>query len=218
MNSSVKHFRSNMTGAPTLNGVAGALIGVLDACLVNGFNLKTIDSLTVAAGVATASVGGGHGYEPETVVLIAGASPAGLNGAKRILSTTTNTFTFAAAGLGDQTATGAITAKLAPAGWEKVFSGTNKAVYRSLDVTGTRMYLRVDDTAAQFARVVGYEAMTDVDTGVNRFPTEAQRSGGFWWCKASNATATARGWTLFADSRTFYLKEPLAKLCSRRRR
>ena len=75
MSTSVKHFRSNMTGAPTLNGVAGALIGVLDACLVNGFNLKTIDSLAVAAGVATASVGGGHGYEPDTVVLIAGATP-----------------------------------------------------------------------------------------------------------------------------------------------
>lgn len=35
-------LRSTDTGAPTLNGTAGSLIALLDACLVNGYNSKTV--------------------------------------------------------------------------------------------------------------------------------------------------------------------------------
>ncbi|MBS4018996.1 MAG: hypothetical protein KGZ68_12250 [Dechloromonas sp.] len=202
---SVKYFHSAMTDAPVLNGTAGSLIGVLDACLVNGFSLRTVDSLTVAANVATANISAGHGYEPDTIVLIAGATPAGLNGEKRVLSATTNTITFAAPGIADTTATGAINARLAPAGWEKPFSGTNLAVYRSANVAGTREFLRVDDTGTTDARVVGYESMTDVNTGTGPFPTNTQRSGGLWWPKASAAAGVARAWTVIADDRAFYV-------------
>jgi hypothetical protein len=202
---SVKHFHSAMTGAPVLSGTAGSLIAVLDACLVNGFGLQTASSVVVASGIATATFASGHSFEPDTVALIAGATPAGLNGEKRILSTSTNSVTFAATGIADGTATGTITAKLAPAGWAKEFSGTNLAAYRSLDVESTRMYLRVDDTGTTNARVVGYETMTDVNTGVGPFPTAAQISGGGWWPKANSANATARVWTLVADSKGFTL-------------
>jgi hypothetical protein len=206
MSTSVKFFRSTMTGAPSLDGVAGSLIGVLDACLVNGFNLRTFDTLVVAGNVATATVNAGHGYTAEMVVLVAGATPAGLNGEKRIISATTTTFTFAAPGISDQTATGTISCRVAPAGWEKVFSGTNLAVYRSTDVTGTREFLRVDDTGTTTARVVGYENMTDVNTGTGPFPNSTQVSGGGFWYKSIAANATVRGWEIFADSKTFYIK------------
>jgi hypothetical protein len=200
----VKYFHSAMGDAPVLNGVAGSLIGVLDACLVNGFQLKTVDSIVVAANVATVSISAGHTYEVDSVVLIAGATPAGLNGQKRVVSATTNTLTFAAPGISDQTATGTIDARLAPAGWEKPFSGTNLAVYRSPNIEGTRMYLRVDDTGTIDARVVGYENMTDVNTGTGPFPTSVQQSGGLFWPKASTTAATARAWTIIADDRTFW--------------
>jgi hypothetical protein len=206
ISTSVKTFRYDMVGAPVLNGVAGSMIGVLDACLVNGFGLVTVNSISVSNGIATASVSSGHGFEEYSVVLISGASPATLNGEKRVLSRTANTFTFDAAGISNQSATGTISAKVAPAGWEKVFSGTNLAVYRSKDPEGTRMYLRVDDTNANSARVVGYESMSDVNTGVNPFPTTSQVSGGLYWAKASDTSTQARGWEIFADSRTFYTK------------
>lgn len=206
ISTSVKTFRYDMVGAPVLNGVAGSMIGVLDACLVNGFGLVTVNSISVSNGIATASVSSGHGFEEYSVVLISGASPATLNGEKRVLSRTANTFTFDAAGVSNQSATGTISAKVAPAGWEKVFSGTNLAVYRSKDPEGTRMYLRVNDTNANNARVVGYESMGDVNTGVNPFPTTAQVSGGLYWAKASDTSTDARGWEIFADSRTFYTK------------
>lgn len=198
----VKHFHSAMSGAPVLSGSAGALLAVLDACLVTGFGLKAAEGITVSGGVATVSFASGHSFVPDAVALIEGATPAGLNGEKRVISTTTNTITFAAPGVVDGAATGTISANLAPAGWEKVFSGTNVAAYRSLDVTGTRMYLRVDDTGTTNARVVGYEAMTDVNTGTGPFPSPAQIGGGGWWPKANTANATPLAWTVIADDKS----------------
>lgn len=205
-NTTVKFYHSAMSGAATLNGTAGSLISVLDACLVTGFNLKTADSLVVAGGIATLTISAGIGaFEVDAVALVAGATPSGLNGEKRIISVTTNTITYAAPGISDQTATGTITAKLAPAGWEKVYSGTNLAAYRSADLLSTRNLLRVDDTGTTNARVVGYETMTDVNTGTGRFPTSTQMSVGLYWPKANDTSSTARGWTVTADDKTFYL-------------
>lgn len=203
MSNAVRYFHSNMVDAPVLNGTAGSLIGVLDACLVNGFSLRTVDSITVLDGVATVSISTGHGFEADTVVRIAGATPAGLNGDHRVLSATTNTLTFATA-VPNGSASGTMNARLAPAGWEKPFSDTNLAVYRGLDITGTRMFLRVNDTGTTDARVVGFEAMTDVNTGVGAFPTNVQQNGGLFWPKANSTATTARAWTVIADGRTFW--------------
>lgn len=201
---SVKHFHGSMDGAPALNGVAGSLIAVLDACLVNGWGLKTAASITVAGGVATATFSVVHGFAQDAIIQVAGVTPAELNGEKRVLSATPLSLTFDATGVSDGPATGAITVKIAPVGWEKAFSGTNIAVYRSRDVTGTRAYLRVDDTGTTVARVVSYESMTDVNTGVGPFPTAGQMAGGGYWPKANTATAIARTWTVVADSKTVY--------------
>lgn len=206
----VKYFDSTMSGAPSLSGTAGALIGVLDACLVNGFGSVTLDSLVVASNVATATVSGGHQFamigDAGPVIAIAGANPSGLNGEWRVTVTSATAFTFATTGIGDQTATGTITAKRAPAGFEKAFSGTNLAAYRSLDVMGTRRYLRVDDTGTTNARAVGYESMSGISSGlVGPFPTSAQLSGGYYVYKSSAASSATRAWRLYADARLMYL-------------
>ena len=147
---SVKFFHSAMPGAPVLSGTAGSLISVLDL-LVTGMGLKLADSLVVVNGVATLTFSSGHSFEAHAVALVAGATPAALNGGRRILAATPNTATFAAPGVPDGAATGSITAKLAGAGWEKAFTGTNLAAYRSTDLSSTRMFLRVDDAAAASA-------------------------------------------------------------------
>lgn len=88
------------------------------------------------------------------------------------------------------------------AGWTKAFSGTNKAAY--LQGAGSSgFYLRVDDATTVTARVVGYETMTDVDTGTNPFPTNAQVSGGLYVYK--NNTAATRQWWIAADAKRFVL-------------
>lgn len=203
---SVKYFHANMAGAPTLNGTAGSLISILDACLVTGFGLRTADSVTVASGIATMNYSTGIGsFEADAVILVAGATPAELNGEKRIIATTANTVTFDATGISDQTATGTITAKLAGAGWDKPFTGTNLAVYRSPNILGTRNYYRFDDTGTTNARLKAFEAMTDVNTGTNQWLTETALPGGAYIAKAGTATATARAWTVVADDRTVYM-------------
>lgn len=199
---SVKYFHSSMVGAPQLGNAGGTLIAVLDACLVNGFNSKVVDSIVVASNVATVTMSTGvGGFETDAVISISGATPVELNGEKRITSTGATTLTFETIGIADLTATGSMAAKLAPAGWEKSFTGTNLAAYRSLDVTGTRCFMRVDDTA-NVARVTGYESMTDVNTGSKEFPTATQLAGGMYWPKARS---TYKGWIVIADGKTVWL-------------
>jgi hypothetical protein len=206
MGTQVKYFHSAMSGAPTLNGTAGTLIAVLDACLVNGFGSQTASSVVVASNVCTVTLPTTPAAEIDTVIRISGVtSPSTLNGDWRVTAISGNTISFATSGISDQTATGTIAVKMAPLDWAKALSGTNLAAYRSGDVGGTRMYLRVDDTTAQYARVVGYETMSDISTGTGPFPTSAQLSGGLYWLKANSTATTARGWTLIGDGKTFYL-------------
>ena len=84
-------------------------------------------------------------------------------------------------------------------GWSKVFSGTNKAVYRA--ATGNRFYLRVDDSDNDVARVIGYEQMSDVDTGIDPFPLNSQIAGGLYLRKTNGVTG---GWAVFGNATSFY--------------
>lgn len=204
---SVKFLHSAMTGAPALTGQAGSLIALLDACLVNGFGAGGVDSIVIAGGVATVTRSAGHPFEVGSVALIAGATVTGgvINGEQKVTAVTTTTYQFDATGIANQAATGAITHKVAPAGWAKPYAGTNLAAYRSVAPETTGCLLRVDDTGTVSARVVGYESMSDINTGVGLFPSAAQFSGGGYWTKAHAADANARPWMVFADARFFYV-------------
>lgn len=90
----------------------------------------------------------------------------------------------------------------AAAGWAKPFSSTNIACYRA--ATGTRMYLRVDDTSAQEARISGYEAMTGASAGSGQYPNSAQLPGGLFVRKSETSDATARPWVVVATGTCFY--------------
>jgi hypothetical protein len=197
-------FNSGMAGAPTLNNSAGTLLAVLDACLVNGFGLGTPDSIVVSGGIATVTRGAGHPFEIDSVALISGVTtPAGLNGEKKVLSHTTTTYTFDATGISDQTATGTITHKLAPAGWEILYTATNKRAYRSTDAAGTQCVLRLDDSGTTTARGLAFKSMTSIDVGADQFPSTSQVSGGTYWPKSNDSTV--RPWMIVADSRAFYM-------------
>lgn len=203
VDTTVKFFHSEMPGAPVLSGTVGAMIAIFDACLVNGFGLQTLDSLIVTGNVAVATKAG-HSAEVGTVMLVAGATPAALNGEQKVTATTASTYSFATAGISDQTATGAITSKVAPAGWAKMFSGTNLAAYKPTDLAATGCMVRVDDTTAQYCRLVGYETMSDVNTGTGPFPTTAQLNGGVYWSKSGTTNSVSKRWIIAADGRFFY--------------
>lgn len=205
----VKHIHEGMRGAPVLSGTVGSLIALLDAFLLNGWGLVTATGINVAGGIATVSVNAGETFEVGSVVLVAGATPAALNGEQRVLTADATSITFATTAA-NGAASGTITVKYAPQGsWEKAFSGTNLAVYRSTDVTGARLYYRVQDTSTTAARIVGYVSMTGVSTGTGPFPTSAQRSGGSYWPKSTVAGSTPIPYLLVADSRAL-----LASICA----
>jgi hypothetical protein len=194
----IKFLHSGMAGAPGLTNAAGALVGVLDAVLVNGFNERTASALSVTSSVATATLPSGHGFEIDSVVLVAGATPSELNGEKRVTGVTAEAITFASTSP-NGAATGTITVRCAPLGWEKAFSGTGAAAYRSTDPTSTQMFLSVsaDTAAATVATVYGYEAMSSATVGTGPFPSTA--SG------VSKSPGAAARWLFVGDSKTFYL-------------
>lgn len=205
INNAVRSYSSAMANAPQLSGTAGTLIAVLKACLVDGFDSRSINSISVSGGIATASISAGHPYAANEVVRIAGVTGAfsALNGDWRLSSGEATTFTFDVGSMPDGSAAGTMTALRAPAGWVQAFSATNKAAFKSGDVTATGKLLRIDDSGATYARVIGYETMSDVDTGAGPFPTEAQVAGGGYWGKSSAASSAARAWRIRADAAGF---------------
>lgn len=202
---SVKVFASTDPGALVLSGSAGALSTLLKTYLVDGRGAGAVATLTVSGGIATANYSAGHPFVAGSVGLFAGATPAGLNGEKRIIGIAANSVTFDATGIADGAATGSITSKLASAGWQQIFSGTNITCLKPTVPEATGCVLRIDDTGTTNARVRAYEAMTDASTGVGPTPLESQLAGGMYWPKSSVADATARYWRLVADERGFYL-------------
>ncbi len=203
----IKLFQSNQTGAPQLSGQRGTLIAVLNACLCNGFNLRTLTAITRDGTVATATADAGHGVREDDIVLIAGANEAAYNGEHRIRKVSTNAFQFDVAADAATPATGIITAKIAPLGWDMPFSGEDKAVYRSRDVTSNRLFLRIDETplagdgnygrGPRTALAQTWEVLNDIDNGTGKAET--------FWRKAQNDNATTRPWVLVGDSKRFWL-------------
>lgn len=200
---SVKWFTSDNPNSPTLSGTPGSLVALLDACLIDGYDPRTPDSVTVAGEICTANFSGGNPFEQHVVVQISGASVVGLNAEWRIATATATAITFVCPGVADGAVSGTISIRRAPAGWVKAFADTHKGAYRSASFDSTQLYLRVSDGYGTSARVRGYEHMTSIDDGSGLFPTLAQRAESeYWWQKSS--TASARQWAVIADDSMLY--------------
>lgn len=207
MSTSIKVFESSQAGAPVLSGTAGALRAVLKACLVDGFGAGAVASLTVTAGVATATYASGHPYRVGSVALFAGATGDGLNGERRILTVAADRVTFAAPDAAAGAAAGSITSRMAAAGWQELFAGqlANVIALKPSVPEATGCVLRLDDTGTTTARVLGYESMGDISTGTGPFPSALQVPGGLHWPKSNAASSAARPWRCVAGDRWLLL-------------
>ena len=176
MNTSVRWMHSGMQGAPVIENNWGDLTAMLRACCVTGFNVRPIQSITCQGTKATIQCAG-HGYVEHQVVQIENATPAGYNGAHRVVSVEgANTLTIELESeLPEAQAAPGQTLQMrtAPLGWESLFDdGGQKLVLRSTDVQSTRNVLRVDDSCpagyttawAKFGRVTMAQGMSDLDT------------------------------------------------------
>lgn len=206
----IKIFKSSDQGAPSLCGQAGQMITFLDAVLQNGYGSVNVSSITRSGTTATVTTATAHGLSTGDSATIGGAAQADYNIDAVVTVLTATTFTYDVANSPTTPASGTITAKRSPVGYTKVFTGTNKAVYRCNDLSSNRHYLRILDNGggaggAQEARVFAYETMTGVDTGTNVFPTAAQSTYGYLWRKSSTTDTTPKTWIVISDGKFFYL-------------
>jgi hypothetical protein len=202
IDTTVKYFNSAMAGAPALNASAGAMMAILDACLVTGWGVAAADNITVSQGVATLHVAAGHPFNKVgQVVLISGNGNA-LDGEQKITAYTTNTLVFPTT-LADGTyGAGVAQFKVAPLGWGKTLpEGANIPHYKSNDPMSTGAVLRLDDSAAATcAHATGLDPATAAP-----FPTVVQSAQGCWWGKDGfNSTTSTNPWAIIGDGRIFY--------------
>lgn len=215
--SKIKYFSSTHANAPTIGNNWGDLTSLLDALLVNGYNLKTVASITRSGSTATATVSAGHSYHVGAIVKIEGAAQADYNGEFEVLTADSTTFTYAVSGSPASPATGTISAKIAPLGFEIYQTdGAHKRAYRSTDAASSKPVLLVnagakgtnpagttyDTTWAKWANVGIVEDMTDINTIVGAqapydpaYPTRNWDGGGnanqYGWAKWYWAMADA---------------------------
>lgn len=200
-NTDIKWFSFDNTNAPQFTNIWGCMIDVLDACLVTGFGSQVISSLVVENGIGIASFGSAHNFKQFQVVEISGALDPKLNTEFKIVGLSTNTIEFVVDAT-DQTAVGTISCKVAPLGWTKVFSGTNKAVYRAKDVEANPFYLRVDNSLdpvynenyAKFAKVGILEGCSHIDDfSANQVPYDSANPNKNW-IGTGAGTSAINGW------------------------
>ena len=196
----IKVFKSSDYGSPVNSNAAGAVIGILDACLVNGYGSQAATLARVGQTV-NVTVPVAHGLKSDTFVTIAGANQSEYNGEFKITVTGSNSYTYQCTGTPVTPATGTITAKISSAGWTKPFTGTNLAAYKQ-GMGSNGMYLRVADTTTAFARCKSFETMTDVSNGSGDFPTELQATGGLYIGK--NASSAVQPWVVIASEKWFF--------------
>jgi len=201
----VQVFNSMQNNAPELNGNSASLITVLDAVLVNGYNTLSVSSITRSGSTATVTTSTAHDFVTNDSVAISGATETEYNGKFRITRTGSTTFTYTVTGTPSTPATGTITCKRASAGFEKKYTGTEKAVYRSTRSDSNKHYLRVVDDSTggasyKSALCYSWESMDDVDTGTVGAPTPNGRH----WPKSLTSDSTARWWCIVTDGRLVY--------------
>jgi hypothetical protein len=163
---SIKFLNSSNLNGPLLNTDWGALIRLYDACLVDGINPLNISTLTMSGStpessdIVTLTYLTPHGYQQYQVLLISGAEIPVLNGEHRILSVSADGLSLTSktnTNIVDAGNTLNIITKLAPFGWTKVFSGTNRAVYKMNSAAGPNHYFFVLNDNPNNNGATGYD-------------------------------------------------------------
>jgi hypothetical protein len=196
----IKYYNSLQTNAPQLSGTAGSLIAILDAMLLTGFNPKTPFSVLKSDTTITSTVTAGHGFSTGDKIQLSGATQTEYNGEWKITVISPTVFTFQVPSNYSAVISGTLEFRYPRVSsyWEKVSSGTNKAIYRSTHPDGTNWYLRVDDTPTRCASVTMTENFTSIDTGLVNTST-------LGWMKSEVETSATRYWSFVGDGKRFYL-------------
>ena len=164
---SIKFLNSSNLNGPLLNTDWGALVRLYDACLVDGINLLNIASLSISGSspetsdLVTITYLTPHSYQQYQVLLLSGSQVEALNGEHRIQSVSTDglSLTFKIkTNVVDAGNILNIMTKLAPLGWTKQYSGTNRAVYKMKSDNGPDHYFFVLNDDPNNIGATGYDS------------------------------------------------------------
>ena len=205
----IKFYVHTNNNAPQLTNNYGCMLDVLDATMLNGVQVGTVNSLTASGKIVTAVFSTAHNLLQYQVIKITGANQTEYNIEARVLTvpnTTTITFELVA-NPSVMTATGTINCSLPPLGWEKPFSSTSatggKGAYRSKNLLlPSRPFLRVVDeldpaytaSYAKYAKVGIVEDMTDIDTLLGAQTPYDSNAPTKNWVGAGSGTSAINGW------------------------
>lgn len=200
---SVQFAFDGNNNAPQIDNVQGAMVTMLDAVLVNGYGVQSVATIASnSEGVITVSFNSVHNFKSGQLLLIQGASDSTFNGRFRVDTTQNNSLTFVEKPSGAKTASGTITAKVAPLGYEIALTdGAFKRAYKSLNPENIMYYIFDDNLwagwAAGYAKIcnVGIALeMTDINTisGL-QCPYNAANPNQNWQLAGSGSSAIP-GW------------------------
>lgn len=133
LDSKVKYISSEMLGTPVLKNEFGSLNNLLKKVLTEGFNTRVVSAFNVniEEQIATLTVPLNHGYTPNNVVSISGASEEFFNGQFRVLDTTGTTVTIGFSSAPERTEASTateITISLAPLGYTLAYENEVEGV------------------------------------------------------------------------------------------
>ena len=224
-------MHSGQLGATVLNALAstpnGEMLKMLDACLVDGFNVQTVSSITINGSDVILTFGLPHGYALKQKITVSGSDDPLLNGSHRIISQTIDTVTLKISGVTNTA--GIVKTKVSPLGFESVIGNSKPLIrgYRSKDPTSTKTVLHLDmsypENAGYNSTAPARRAMVTACTGIDEagapigdyFATIHNRptnvNGSLFWHEArdysrSRSVDSSRplSWVIVGNGRYFY--------------
>lgn len=218
-------FFSHLNGL-ILDNIQGNLIELLDTCLVNGLALPAISSAEVSmSGDIHITFSDNHKVLLFQIVELSGFSPSVLNGRYRVKGTPTATQLILKATHVGSTIGTTGAAKLPSLGYEVVYTGSMKRVYRAKNPESNHPYIRLDEnitdgtnsyaaTYAKYAMVGLLEGMTHIDdyedTGKLQLPLDTADFKNNWKITGTG-TSVIRGWArwMYASNQSSNLTDYL---------
>lgn len=206
-------MHSGQLGATVLDALAstpnGQMLKMLDACLVDGFNIQTVASVTINGSDVVLTFGLPHGYALKQKITVSGSDDPLLNGSHRIISLTTDTVTLKISGVTNTA--GIVKTKVSPLGFESVIGNSKPLIrgYRSKDPTSTKTVLHLDMSyptgAGYSATNPARRAMVTACIGVD----EAGAPIGDYFAAIHNKPTNPNGSLFWHESRGYSKTRPV---------
>jgi len=210
----VKWYTYDFAGVPDLGApVAGGLIGILKACLVDGFNDQVPTTMTFAGDEITIDFGApGHGFLWAQIVEVTGADQSEYNGEHRVSEVSTNWIKVkpeSTPGVGTATTASAFGCRTPPVGgWSTLYydAPTHNIIFGRTDAASTEYKLRIynDQSYDTSGGLYGcYHAKIEILEDYVDDLTHTIHSTRYWPAAYTYSDVGAY-WSIFADKLMFY--------------